>query len=682
MTTYNQIPLFNTGQGEDRSLSGQEIKKQKYLVNKLNYMHFEDRTIRVAFKHEQFDRTLTFEAIPEPCIQGKLYCLWADELVQEIDLERYVFQHIFISDDKELIYAVPTVLEYTNQGIAFKLPETCSRFRPQRGKRFYCQGIEVTFCQNSTVFKGELLEFSPFALIVCIESLPPHTFQWIDPDKPVIVMLYENGNNYYSGECRILSCQKNRNQKKRIYELEPIKKQVSRFRPKEIRSTRQELTPSPDIVFNHPLTKKKVILKVKDISGSGISVLETQNNAQLLPGLVLSDVEISFAYSLRLKCCIQVIYSTSFQDKDGKVLQRCGLAFLDMDMKDHLKLLSILQQALDENAYICNEVNMDELWNFLFETGFIYPEKYQHMQSNKKNLKQTYEKLYTQNPHIARHFIYQDNGQILGHMAMVRFYHNSWMIHHHAANSARSKWAGIKVLSQISRYVDSAHNLASAQMRYVFCYFRPNNRFPRRVFGGVADYLEDRKKCSLDTFAYMHLDKSIQDRKPLPENWTVDKPKKNDLLELEYFYEDTSYGLFLDAFELNQEDDLTGQLASEYHDLGFKKEKYVFSLKENNKLKAFFLINISDFGLNMSDLTNCIKVIVIDDQNLSQEIFFSSLYSFFSYFEMDHIPVLVYPTYYIEHIQVEIKKYYTLWILDLNYIDRYLQFCNRLLRNI
>jgi hypothetical protein len=76
---------------------------------------------------------------------------------------------------------------------------------------------------------------------------------------------------------------------------------------------------------------------------------------------------------------------------------------------------------------------MDALWNFFFDTGFIYPEKYAFFQANKEAIKKTYERLYSQSPHVARHFICQEKGAILGHMAMVRFYENSWLIHHHAA---------------------------------------------------------------------------------------------------------------------------------------------------------------------------------------------------------------------------------------------------------
>jgi hypothetical protein len=682
MTGSRKFEASISEEQEDTQTSHSEKKNKKYLINKINYINFEDKTIRITVKHKQFDRCLTFEAIPEPCSDKTLQCFWADNFVQEIELEKYDFQHLIISDDKEHIVAEPTVLEFSLQNILFELPEICHRFCETKGNSLPCKGIQVTFCQNSTVFNGELVEFSPFALQVSLQSVPPQTFQWIDQNNTVLVMLQEDGVTYYSGECNILNFRESRTEHIQIYELEPIKKQVPRFGVKEFRNIRQELTPSPDIIFIHPLTKKKVILKVKDISGSGLCVQEYLNNAQLLPGMILPEVEISFASSLRLKCCIQVVYCNTVQNLNGKECQKCGMAFLDMNIKDHLMLLSIWQQAIDGNSYICNEVNMEELWNFFFETGFIYPEKYRQMQSNKDNVKELYERLYTKNPHIARHFIYQENGTIHGHMSMVRFYQDSWMIHHHAANSTKTQWAGIKVLSQLIRYADNVHNLASTHMRYVFSYFRPDNKFPRRVLGGIAEHLNDSKKCSLDTFAYLLVNKKkIQDM-PLPKYWTLEKPTTNDLFEFEYFYDDISYGLLLETLNLHSTNDLCQELANEYHKLGFKREKYIFSLKENNMLKAIYILNLSDIALNMSDLTNCLTIIIIDDTNFNEKIFYSSLCFFFAYFETNQFPVLVYPTRYVEKIQAAVEKYYTLWILDLNYIDQYITFYKKMFRNI
>ena len=70
----------------------------------------------------------------------------------------------------------------------------------------------------------------------------------------------------------------------------------------------------------------------------------------------------------------------------------------------------MLHQVQNRNSYVCNDLDLDALWDFLFETGFIYPKKYALIHANKEQIKQTYQKLYTRSPEIARHFVYQENG--------------------------------------------------------------------------------------------------------------------------------------------------------------------------------------------------------------------------------------------------------------------------------
>ena len=50
---------------------------------------------------------------------------------------------------------------------------------------------------------------------------------------------------------------------------------------------------------------------------------------------------------------------------------KCGLALLDMELEDYGRLSALLHQAKNRSSYICNIVDLDDLWNFFFKTGFI-----------------------------------------------------------------------------------------------------------------------------------------------------------------------------------------------------------------------------------------------------------------------------------------------------------------------
>ena len=400
----------------------------------------------------------------------------------------------------------------------------------------------------------------------------------------------------------------------------------------------------------------------------------------LLPGMIIPELELNFTGKSTIKCKAQVLYrQISCGDQRG-IRVKCGIAVLDMLLEDNMKFLSILHQEKENNSYVCNRVDLDALWDFFFETGFIYPDKYEFIQKNKRKIKETYEKLYTQHPDIARHFIYQDKNRILGHMAMLRFYGNTWLVHHHAARKSSLNKGGLIVLDQIGDFTNSSYRLYSLHMDFIIFYYRNDNKFPSRVFGGAARNIKDRKKCSVDDFAYYHYKSTSDIKTRLPGQWELIEVRREDLVELENFYDHESGGLMIPALDLDPESADFDELVKEYQKHGFKRERHIFSLKKNNALKAIIIVNISDIGLNLSDLTNCIKVIVLDSKDLSGEVLHNAVFLLSEVIKQKEISVLLYPVSYAEKELIPYEKIYTLWAINMQYLDSYLKFVNRLLR--
>ena len=104
-----------------------------------------------------------------------------------------------------------------------------------------------------------------------------------------------------------------------------------------------------------------------------------------------------------------------------------------MDFSGQMQLSSMLYQTQNEHSYLGTVVDPDELWNFFFDTGFIYPAKYSSIQEQRENFKKLYSRLYNESSEISRHLVYQDRGIILGHVSMFRYYDQTWMLQHHAA---------------------------------------------------------------------------------------------------------------------------------------------------------------------------------------------------------------------------------------------------------
>jgi hypothetical protein len=219
-------------------------------------------------------------------------------------------------------------------------------------------------------------------------------------------------------------------------------------------------------------------------------------------------------------------------------------------------------------------------------------------------------------------------------------------------------------------------------MDYLICYFRPENKFPNRVFGGVARDIKDPKGCSLDTFVYFHYQKKFNSELHLPEPWRLTKTEPVDLDELETFYEHESGGLMLNALDIKPGMIDCDELSKEYQTLGFKRRNHLFSLKNDVNLKAVIMANISDVGLNMSELTNCIKVVVLDSDGLSKDILYLAFSLLSKKFEQNEITVLIYPVKYAETHSIPYEKLYQMWVLNTQYGDHYYRHMKKLLRGI
>ncbi|UFS68771.1 pilus assembly protein PilZ [Geomonas sp. RF6] len=654
--------------------SGSRSVNKSYLVNKLNYLNFQDESIEVHLKHNKYDNTITLPVKPLPCAGERLDCSWIRRPGLQQVLSSYSFKYLLMNDGKKFLMVAPKLLNIDEEGLSVLLPMKGREFRMRRIRRHPSSGIGVQLTQDGALFQGTLADFTPVSLRVEGSVATPQTFKWISPRSPVNLHLYLGKQILYSGPCDIT--RESFKEKQGAFVLSCQEGAVRRFNAERYLRAAQQLIPSPSIIFEHPLIGKTVNLKVTSLTGWALTVQETEENSVLMTGMIIPTARLNFGHALNFTCRVQVVSRTVRRTEgDDEGVASCDLVIMDMDIHEHVKLLSILHQASNENSYVCSTVDMDALWDFFFETGFIYPEKYAHFQANKGAIKKIYHRLYGHNPHIARHFTYQDKGVILGHVAMVRFYENSWMIHHHAARKTVSLKAGMAVLHQIGQYVDVLRNFYFAHLNYVYCYFRPENKFPNRVFGGVARHLNDQKRCSLDRFAFSHFI-APPVKEALPEPWQLKRTCPFDLRELGSFYGFTSGGLMMDAFDLRSEDEMPDSLDKEYQKLGFRKEKHLYSLHHEGSVKAIIMAHATDAGFNMADLTNCATLIVLDE-SIPAEVMQAALGEVAAHYDGE-MPVLTYPYSYAENGRLPVEKTYALWILDLRYLEEYFEFTESL----
>jgi hypothetical protein len=644
------------------------------LINRFNYLHFQSTQLTVVLTHRQNGRRLRLLATPEACTDERFSCIWVSALPPGIERDDFEMRYLEVPHGHHILQVDIIEPQLTENGLRCRLPEVCQQLTSRRIRRHFCSDIEASVIQNGAVFSGTLEDFNATAFRLELQAQPPQTFQWLKNDEPLTVIFTQEGQTLLSTPGQMLRSHGKRDQHTVV--VTPAHDQQRRFPPKKHRNRRLELRPAPEAVFTHPLTRQLIRLDVTDLSGAGMAVAEAPQEAQLLPGMLLDKLELRLADSFSLSCQAQVVYCQRLDGSDNSAPLRCGLAILDMEVSDHTRLLALLHRADDRNKGVCPKIDLDQLWEFFFASGFIYPQKYQSLQDYRDEFKATYAKLYDSAPEIARHFIYQENSRIVGHMAMLRQFSNSWLIHHHAADRTHSKTAGLETLQLVGEAVNEAQALYSAHMDYVMCYFRPENRFPQRIFGGVANHYDDPSLCSVDTFDYFHYRKEYDLKWREGSAWELSAAKDEDLLDLEAFYQNKAGGLMLQGMDLTPQRQEDTSLQESYQKVGFERQQSLFALKKEGRTVALFMLLRTEVGLNLSNLTNAVTVLVLDNKALPREAFFTAISMLAAQYPHDEIPVLTYPPDYAASQSIEIEKQYNLWVLDCRHLDPYFEFCN------
>lgn len=681
MRDLNRIAHSFDTENAQSALAGYKRVKPATFLNTLNYINFKDENLYVNFKNKKYKSNMTLKANPLPCMGSALECVWDKGVSRSRNFDNYEFLNIFVCDGLNLLLSNPSNVWFNNEGALFSLDGVGAYIvRSREMKRYRAVDVQAELLQSGMHYRGSLMDFSALYFHVDIKSGRNSNLDHVNSNDPVYLVLKKSDETVFSGECMVSRQGTGREKQKIILKAEKVN--FSRYRSKKFRSTRQKLSPMPSLLFDHPFAGQKCSLRVKTLSGSGLSIEEFQDNSLLIPGMIIPDAHLEFANQMTLGFKAQVINRKSSERDEVKHVTS-GLAILDMDLDCQASLAGMLYQAEDEKTYVCNSVNLDALWEFFFKTGFFNPTKYAHMHKSKEAFKQIYSKIYCKSPGLARHFIYQDRGSIIAHISMLRFFDNAWLFHHHSANSRMDIRGGIAVLTQIGRYVNDFSSLASSHMKYVLSYYRPQNRFPHKVFGGFAKHVEDQGKCSLDRHAYMYIAQPFngEDMRDPASGIEIAPARAEDLRELGCFYKEASGGLMLEALGLESLDSGDEGIAELYARLSLKRERKVFSIRSGNVPVAILLVSISDNGLNLSNFTNCITAIILDGEAVSPKILRTALVRMTAFYDQDIVPVLVYPESYAIEKKIQYEKTYNLWITSSDMTDEYQGYMKGLLQH-
>ena len=653
-----------------RTMASADRIDKKKLANTLNYLHFKGDPLYVLLKHPRYEEEVLVKAHPEPCLGDELICNW-DKAYSVYKLEHYHVQYLVITHDQSIILVPARPLVTNDSGLTVELPEQGFVISQRQVPRFACEGVKAELWQNGFQAEGDLIDFNPNAFRIRVQSDMPSSFHWFNVDVPSTLRLSDGNNVFYSGNCNCMYQKPNGRSREII--LTPMNDRIQRFKATVLRNPRRQSSPPLHALFEHPFTKKQVQRELFDISTTGFSINDKSAEIVLIPGMIIPDMVITYAGILKIHCKAQVIYR-----KEGEDQVRFGLVILDMDLNNYNHLSQVLNNMQGAESGLLNEVNLDALWEFFFDTDFIYPKKYKIIHSFKDDFRDLYRKLYEEAPGIAKHFTYQINGRIYGHVSMIRAYERSWMVHHHAARPLGGKPIGVIVLKQLFYYLLDFNRFPSANLDYVIAYYRPENKFPARVFGGFTKDHANQQHCSLDLFTYLTYPGG-KTPENLPPDWSLRDCSTSDWWEFEQFYRNHSGGLFLSILKGERQKNKPS-IEEAFAGSGFIRRWHTYALTYLDHPKAFIIAEESDAGINLSDLLNGFKVFVADP-DMHPNILFQAISQLTGNRSAESVSVLISPEDYAQRAGIGYeKKQYLLWITDMLYGNEYLEYLGRKFR--
>jgi hypothetical protein len=643
----------------DLRFGSQERLSQRAIINTLNQLHFSGKS---TFAHMTFKSTgeeFLVQIKPEPCINEHFSCLLPQST--SFDFSHFTFKNLIIDDGKNILLIPGKMESISKERLKMVLPTSGTILGTRQAKRFQSSFINVELNAHAHEINGTLHDFSASGLRVVLNK-EFERYDALSIDDHIKIVLRRGDRVVYSGPGIIKRISARFHSVVIIPSRDPQLKYVQRV----YRHKRLKISPTPRVEFYHPIMDRIVAYDILDLNTAGFSIQERSERLLFLPGMSFEHVNLVFSGEFKLAFSARAVYMKDLRHNMAQI----GFSITDIDPSDYRRLFNVITRADDPHSLALSKVSVDSLWDFFFKSGFIYPEKYRCISRSQKHFQRIYEKLYNECHDLFVGLTYQQNDEIYGHVSLFKAYPRAWMVQHLAAIPMGKKRTGLYVLNNILDFLDGFHRMKSVGMDYLIFNYRPENKFPNFFFSGVYRTLNAPHMCSIDTSAYV-MYQVPQTLKDLPAGWNLRPCEEKDIQHLHEAYHKHSPGLLIDSFCLDKRDDPV--FFETYRKYGLKRSVTPYVLQKDGTDKAFFIVERSDRGLNLSDLLNSIRIFLPDTspEFMPREILQIALSYLGQEYNSPEIVLQIFPVEYCTKAGINFKKRYTVWIASTGYFDPY-----------
>jgi hypothetical protein len=384
---------------------------------------------------------------------------------------------------------------------------------------------------------------------------------------------------------------------------------TNRFRPPSERPI--------EVLLRSPFSGEAIRVAVLDINASGLSFSIDDAYQPYPVGTRLDSLQLLFpdGREIFVQGTVRSLVPLS-RSIDGVPQLKCGVEFADLSEGAMVALADEIVRSNTPSVEGTQGVAFDEVWQFLQDSGFIYPEKLEKLAAEMPRIRQTMTALLgATNSRIFKTVLFRKEGVIQGHLAAVRAYRNTWLIQHLAALRGGKALFAASVLNQgLADYVEQLPEVVWIKM-----FYRPNNRWPARVFGTFARRLRDPALSDLRRYDYWS--GPTRGLSSISAGLRVRPAHRDELGEVQRLSIASGRIVGLQADDLSLDRVTLSELTGLFREVGLERRREVLVAERDSEILGVALLEISSLGLNLSELTNTFSVqLAQEDSNVRKAL--------------------------------------------------------------
>jgi len=362
----------------------------------------------------------------------------------------------------------------------------------------------------------------------------------------------------------------------------------------------------------HPLIRDQRIQgQIADISNKGLSFFVDRTHVPILEGTIFLSFFIQLPHEERLPASVRVLYCKHVAEEGG-YRYRIGAEFVGVS-PDLLKAICrIKQQNLSVKVFDANSQDYDLIWEFFFESGFIYEEKRKNLQRFAGSMLETYSRLLASEDLLMKKILYKEGDDVKGHISAVRFYDHAWVVQHLAGLNSLNASVSKTMILEMIEFFRSFNEGRRGMPAYITCFFRPGNQYPKLVFGETKDLIDNPEICGSTILDYCVMKGTAQRLEvaatPAEEESTVHPAAESDLEEFESLLLEQGYDSLMRIENLCIEGIENLKIAEEYRRIGLYRDRKLLVAEGSHGGKAYAVCNYASPGINLSELTNSFRM--------------------------------------------------------------------------